>query len=358
MMLSRNAPHARPLVLRGHHLLCVLGFQGHGYSESFVSNMSAIVARLNGHALVRVVQEPDDICRTCPHLGNTGCHKDTLEAEAEVKQHDKQVMSRLHLSSGDTLPWPDLLSRVRERISASDLPSICGDCEWLAAGYCKSGLEGLEPSLAEYLRPTRLCDFDRAEEIGSTARKLVHRLSDRRQMFSRIYRFVKELPYGLEDWDTTASQTLHKGWGMCSGKANLLVAMSRSVGIPARYRILRIKSEGTLWQWIQRQDSHLAQQMGDAPPQQDHVTAEVYLDGWEAFDPARDTPFEAGLKKLGIPLERKLSQSDDRPQVMTLASFDEWAQQRQQARRFTQDRQRLFSRINAQFDRIRTLGKD
>lgn len=34
------------LVLRGHHTLCLLGFQGFGYSKSFVKNMSEIHAYL------------------------------------------------------------------------------------------------------------------------------------------------------------------------------------------------------------------------------------------------------------------------------------------------------------------------
>jgi len=218
-------------------------------------------------------------------------------------------------------------------------------------------LEAIMDSLGEYLKPTYLCDFDQVPNIGDTATRLTEKLEDKREMFKRIYRFVKELPYGLEDWDVKTSDTLRKRWGMCSGKTSLLVAMLRSLGIPARYRISKIKPEGTLWRWVASRDGELARQMGNPSPEQDHVMAEVYIDGWEACDPSRDPAFEEGLRRLGIPLERKLvTDPSGNPQSVTLASIDKWAENRQRARRFRENRRLIFSRVNEQFDRIRSLG--
>ena len=211
-------------------------------------------------------------------------------------------------------------------------------------------------SFAEYIRPTYLCDFDQAPEIGNTAGRLIENLVDKRQRLKRLYLFVKELPYGLEDWDVKASGTLRKGWGMCAGKTNLLVAMARALEIPARYRIFKIETERTLWHWLAEQDSELASKLRVPFPEQDHIVAEVYLDRWETYDPSRDTAFAEGLKRLGIPLGRKpITGPDGNPQLRILASIDEWARNRQQARRFREDRQPIFSRINEQFDRIRSF---
>ena len=214
-------------------------------------------------------------------------------------------------------------------------------------------------SFSEYLRPTLLCDFAQAPEIRNVAGRLTGKAVDRRQMFNCINQFVKEIPYGLEDWDVKASETLRKGWGMCSGKASLLVAMSRSLEIPARYRIARIKAEGTLWKWIAKQNGELARQVGGPSPEQDHVTAEVYLDGWEVCDPSRDTALERGLKRLHITRRRELIiGTDNKPQVIILASLDHWAQARQDARRFKKDRESIFFSMNKQLDKIRWLGSE
>jgi len=204
-----------------------------------------------------------------------------------------------------------------------------------------------------YLSATRLCDFDREPAIQNKALKLTQGCADKQERVERIYQFVKELPYGLEDWDVKASETLRKGWGMCCGKTNLLVAMSRALFIPARYRIFKIKAEQRLLEWVAGRDRELATQLGDLPMEQDHLDCEVYLEGWKAYDPARDPLFEEGLKRLGIPLEREPA-----TESIILASIDEWAENRQKNRRFREQRQALFARVNEQLDRIRLLGKE
>jgi len=214
-------------------------------------------------------------------------------------------------------------------------------------------------SCFECLKPTQLCDFDQVHEIRDKARRLTLQLQDKRDITERIYHFVKELPYGLEDWDVKASETLRKGWGMCSGKTNLLVAMLRCLQIPTRYRIYKIYSEGTLWRWVASQSNKLTADMGKPLPHRDHITAEVYLDKWQVYDPSRDSALEQGMKKLGIPLRRiPVTTSDEQAQFLKLNSIDEWASRRQQNRHFREGRQALFAEINREFDSIRSLSSN
>jgi len=213
-------------------------------------------------------------------------------------------------------------------------------------------------SLGRYLQPSELCDFDRSFEIRAKAKELTEDCHTRNQKFQRLFDYVKELPYGLEDWDVTASETLSKGWGMCSGKANLLVALLRSVGIPARYRVYRIRAEVNLWIEVTAERA-LAQRMGAAPNQQDHVDCQVWLGKWHPCDPARDTPLERGMKALGLPLEREIiPDASGRIHYTILANFDDWAKQRQSRRMVRQDRAETFARVNEQFSRIRARGRD
>jgi transglutaminase-like putative cysteine protease len=214
--------------------------------------------------------------------------------------------------------------------------------------------------LNSYLLPTELCDFDRDPSVREKVAELARDCKDERERFNRIYRFVKELPYGLEDWDVRASDTLKKGWGMCCGKTNLLVAMSRALLIPARYRVFRIKAEGRLLAWVIEQDTELAGLLGHLPREQDHLECEAYLDGgWHNYDPARDSALEDGLRKLGIPLEREPIVGDGgTARFVILASIDEWARKRQEGRRFREGREALFARLNRQFAKIRLLGSE
>ena len=210
----------------------------------------------------------------------------------------------------------------------------------------------------DHLRPTRLCDFDRDSRIAELALELTDGCSGRRERFDRVHRFVREMPYGLEDWDVKASETLRKGWGMCCGKTNLLVAMSRVLLIPARYRVFRIRSERRLLEQVIEQNGELGGRLRGVPEEQDHVQCEVHLDGWEICDPSRDPAFENGLRRLGVPLERvPVAGADGVVRVLILSSIDDWAEERQRKRMFREDRESLFARVNEQIDRIRETGR-
>ena len=207
-----------------------------------------------------------------------------------------------------------------------------------------------------YLKPSPLCDFDRSAEIRAMARSLTAGCKNRRQRFEKIYAFVKELPYGLEDWDLLASDIPEKGWGMCSGKTNLLVALLRSAGIPARYRIYRIKAGAVPWDRLGKASSK-TERLKELGEERDHVDCEVWLGKWTDYDPGRDTAMERGILNLGGTLERrKITDSKGRVRYLRLACFDDWARERQKRRAFRSDRQGVFSEVNKGFDKLRKLG--
>ena len=143
---------------------------------------------------------------------------------------------------------------------------------------------------------------------------------------------------------------------MCSGKTNLLVALLRCVGIPSRYRIYSIEAERRLWERIAGFEG-LGRSLGDSPMGQDHVDCEAWLGEWVVCDPSRDTPMERGLLALGIPLEREpIVDASGRVPYLRLASFDEWARERQERRRFREGRGETFGKINDILWRIREQG--
>jgi len=215
----------------------------------------------------------------------------------------------------------------------------------------------MNPNNEEYLQPSELCDFDRCPEIRAKAQELTRGCQSREEMFRSIFAVVKELPYGLEDWDVAASETLVKGWGMCSGKTNLLVALLRSLGIPARYRAYRIRAEVSLWGAITGEEGMMVQRMGAAPVEQDHVDCEVWLGEWVACDPSRDTPMERGMIAQGIPLEREpIVDASGRVPYLFPADFDRWARERQSRRRFRKNRSEIFDKVNELLSRMRAFA--
>lgn len=132
------------ITLRGHQLLCVLGFRGYGYSPTFVEHMTAVVARLrrDDATVVRVTSAPADLCAACPHLGPDGCIH-TPGSEERVHQRDLTVMARLDIGAGDALPWGTIKERIAATIRPQDLQEICRGCTWLPHGYCAQDLDEL-----------------------------------------------------------------------------------------------------------------------------------------------------------------------------------------------------------------------
>jgi hypothetical protein len=132
---------ARPLKVRPHHLLCILGFRGLGYDEEFVSNMTKLVEKLHADSTlpITLVVGGDAICAACPHSKGGKCLK-RADSEAEVTILDSKVLKRLGFEVGVQIPAGEAWERVRERLTSEDLTEICVDCEWLGLGYCVEGL--------------------------------------------------------------------------------------------------------------------------------------------------------------------------------------------------------------------------
>ncbi|MBN2240785.1 MAG: transglutaminase domain-containing protein [Dehalococcoidales bacterium] len=209
--------------------------------------------------------------------------------------------------------------------------------------------------MIQYLQPTGLCDFDKTPGIKEAALEVTAGAYRPGEKVDRIFAFVKDITYRFDDWDEKASNTLEKGWGMCSGKSNLFVAMVRSIGIPARYVILRCRSEIELFHWITSRSFLLAEMMGEPYQTGDHVYAEVYLDRWVEYNPGRDMELEKGFRVSGIPVEMRPAYQDEDVRTR-LSEFDEWAVNRQNSVRLPDDRKVLLTMLNEQLDYLRQIG--
>lgn len=120
--------------LRGHHLLCVFGFQGMGYDSAHAEGMAAVVRRVRApRARVSIVAGPDDICAACPHREREGC------ASSELAR-DRAALSALGMQVGDAEDARLLFAGVAARITPASLAALCAGCCWYEQGLCVAGL--------------------------------------------------------------------------------------------------------------------------------------------------------------------------------------------------------------------------
>ena len=116
------------LILRGHHLLCLKGFQGYGYSKDFTENMIEINAlRKSENSTVHLTNSPDDICKACPNLKDGICENES--ENDKIVNMDNEVLKKLDPSKEyDAI---GLFEKIDEIYNTKESVSkICFNCIW------------------------------------------------------------------------------------------------------------------------------------------------------------------------------------------------------------------------------------
>jgi len=96
--------------------------------------------------------------------------------------------------------------------------------------------------IENFLRETKYCDYSHPL-IQATALKITKKIKGDKERAIALFNYVRDnFPYTFDYWGIKASETLKKGYGMCTNKNNLFIALLRAVNIPAGYGILRVKA--------------------------------------------------------------------------------------------------------------------
>ena len=134
-----------PILVRGHHLLCILGFRGHGYSHQFVRNMSLVADRVMSEpeTILELTNACDAICAACPHKAH-GCCAKSDDSETRAQRADVAILERIECPPGTSISAGEALQLIGERISSDEIGTVfCRRCGWRELGYCAQGLESL-----------------------------------------------------------------------------------------------------------------------------------------------------------------------------------------------------------------------
>ena len=116
------------LTLRAHHLLCLKGFQGYGYDESFVKNMNEVnIKRKNNSTTITLISAADDLCVKCPNLKNNICQNKT--ENDKIILMDKEVLKRLDITK--EYNSVELFEKIDEIFNTKEsVCEICSSCMW------------------------------------------------------------------------------------------------------------------------------------------------------------------------------------------------------------------------------------
>jgi hypothetical protein len=134
-----------------------------------------------------------------------------------------------------------------------------------------------------YLRSTYWCDASHPA-IAELAAELTRRARNPREAAVALFGWVRDhIIYTMGEWNQRASETIAMGTGTCSNKANVLVALARSIGIPAAFHVQYVATDayfaGAYIPMIKKLTRDVAI----------HVYATLFVDGrWVRCDPTDD----------------------------------------------------------------------
>ncbi|MFT4416660.1 DUF1284 domain-containing protein [Fredinandcohnia humi] len=123
--------------LRGHHLFCLLGYRGMGYSEEYIDNMTKLhqTLRNNPMTLIQLVKGPDQLCEKYPNSGKYHCQDDN------IYERDATILEKMGLKIGQILRWKEIELRVQKYVVPSDIQIVCETCSWRSYGVCEEGIQ-------------------------------------------------------------------------------------------------------------------------------------------------------------------------------------------------------------------------
>ncbi len=125
-----NSGYSDVIKIRAHHLLCMQGYQGYGYSREFERNLKEVIEYLDSHPYSRleITAEADVICDKCPYLKDGKCIK-SLNSNS-ITYLDLKVLSKIGIELGKIESTGNIFKLVNESLNSSDLKEICGKCSW------------------------------------------------------------------------------------------------------------------------------------------------------------------------------------------------------------------------------------
>lgn len=125
--------------LRGHHIFCLLGYRGMGYSQEYVENMTLLYQTLrdNPETWIQLVNGPDQLCEKYPNSGEYHCQDNT------IYNMDAAILEKLRLKIGQILKWREIETNIQKYATPSDIQTVCKNCSWRSYGVCEEGMQDI-----------------------------------------------------------------------------------------------------------------------------------------------------------------------------------------------------------------------
>ena len=129
LIKTESGKYSDPIRIRPHHLLCIQGFQGYGYTIDFISHMERTISFLKSNLFynLQIVVGSDVLCSQCPHDVDGRCNKGSLD---EINKVDRLVIEKANLDLRHIYTISEAFDTVNKNLNHDHIVSICSGCSW------------------------------------------------------------------------------------------------------------------------------------------------------------------------------------------------------------------------------------
>lgn len=125
--------------LRPHHVLCLLRFEGKGYTSDFVKTLTDLIRRLKEGEAITIVEGPDDVC--APLCGTRYWHCENASIYRRDKAARHLIQQHKITSEGlrqDLLKNKEDRTLTKQLFCSQTIQKPCKGCEWVRTCYLLS----------------------------------------------------------------------------------------------------------------------------------------------------------------------------------------------------------------------------
>ena len=129
LIMMESGKYSDPIRIRAHHLLCIQGFQGYGYTKDFVLHMERVNSFLksNFHYNLQIVVKSDELCSQCPHDVDGRCIKGSVDG---INEFDRLVVEKANLNLKHIYTVSEAFITVNKNLNRDHIVSLCSGCSW------------------------------------------------------------------------------------------------------------------------------------------------------------------------------------------------------------------------------------
>ncbi len=191
------------------------------------------------------------------------------------------------LDSHGNLTCRSMLVPGRNEINMDALVAVSSLPDFQGPHQNSLQVNELPPDLLRYTLPSRYCDSDKLSNFAWQQFGTITNGMDRVKAICDWVHEHIEYRYGCGRSDTSASEVINQGYGVCRDFAHVVIALCRAFNIPARYVTGHLPDIAFI-------DS--------GSPMDFHAYGEVYLGQWFTVDARFNVP-RIGRIKLGHGLD-------------------------------------------------------